>query len=815
MALPSAKKNEGAANHSAPHQGVQGRIGDRAGRACLVAVLLLTGLAATAQAQLSSQDIAALRERGQAEGWTFTVGENEATRRPLHELCGLVEPPDWQLEAPFDPCAPTRTLPAAFDWRALNGCTPIRNQAGCGSCWAFSAIGAMESAILIHDGVSRDLAEQWLVSCTGAGSCSGGWHDSACRYLSCNDNHDPCGDGGAVLEPDFPYVAWDAPCNCPYWHPYCLHSWAHVGSDTPSVSQIKQAILEHGPVSACVYVNSAFHGYTGGVFNACEVASVNHAIVLVGWDDNQGANGVWILRNSWGTGWGEGGYMRIQYGCSMVGYAALYVRYSGNDCNSNGIPDAYDIDAGTSQDCNNDSIPDECELVGNDCNHNSIPDDCETDCQANGIPDDCDIIAGTSRDCTGNGIPDECEADCNQNGVRDDCDISAGSSADCNDNAIPDECDIAAFTSPDCNSNAMPDECDVAAAVSADCNSNGIPDECDVEICYPLWDGFQPNPPFSYGRRMGQIDYNGDGLFWTNPIGTAVISPVGCQTQDFFDNAVKVTVPSSGDPELGYVTSEYFRTNAGLLPGTASRYTLRFQSSLEQHLNPETDWQFWIHDADYNKKVILLHFASTVSNLVGAANRGYVLVKNPAGSPTYLNTGVRPTLYTCYDFEVTLDNAAGLVQLYIDGQPRLDPPVAVLESGARRMDYFGLQAIANGAVNGASTVFSLDAFELCVRGGAAVPAQVYDCNANGTLDECDVVAGTSRDCDSDGVPDECQVFGDFDRDGAVDLTDYAAFSGCITGPDGQRTPECVLGDFDCDEDVDLDDFIRFQAVLGG
>ncbi|MFH0982066.1 MAG: hypothetical protein V2A79_11050, partial [Planctomycetota bacterium] len=337
----------------------------------------------------------------------------------------------------------------------------------------------------------------------------------------------------------------------------------------------------------------------------------------------------------------------------------------------------------------------------------------------------------------------------------------------------------------------------------------------DVEVCYGLWDGFQPNPPFSYGRPMGQIDYNNDGFFWTNPSGTAVISPIGCQTQDFSDNAVKVNVPSSGAPELGYVTSEYFRTNAGLLPSTASHYSLRFHPSLEQSLNPKTDWQLSIHDAARNKKVILLHFASTVSNLVGAANRGYVLVQNPAGSPAYLNTGVRPTLYTCYDFEVTLDNVTGLLQLYIDGEPRLDPPLPVLETGAQRMDYFRLQAVANGAPSGATIVFSLDDFELCVAGGAAVPPQVYDCNGNGTLDACDISGGTSRDCDGDGLPDECQLFGDFDRDGAVDLTDYATFSGCITGPGGQRTPACVLGDFDCDGDVDLNDFARFQGVFGG
>ena len=306
------------------------------GRGVQAAVWLIvaTALCGTgaAFAQLSPEDIERLRKQGEAEGWTFTVGENPATRRPMHELCGAVEPPDWWLDVPSDPCHPARDLPEYFDWRDYDGCTPIKNQDGCGSCWAFGAIGAMECAIRIADGVTEDLSEQWLVSsCTDAGSCGGGWHTTSFNYLRCGGLEDPCGDSGAVLEVDFPYTASDGPCGCPYAHPYCLDSWATVGYGwgIPSVSQIKQAILDHGPVAVCVYVNSAFGAYTDGVFNACESQSINHVVVLVGWDDNQGSEGVWFLRNSWGPGWGEDGYMRIEYNCSRVGYATAYVNYAG------------------------------------------------------------------------------------------------------------------------------------------------------------------------------------------------------------------------------------------------------------------------------------------------------------------------------------------------------------------------------------------------------------------------------------------------------------------------------------------------------
>lgn len=368
------------------HQ-MNGEVGKRGRlRTLLPTAVAIIWLATTpALAQLTPDDIQNLRGLGLQEGWTFAVGENEATQYSIEQLCGLVEPAD-EVEAPeyFDPHgAPPLGLPVAFDWRDFNGCTPIRNQAGCGSCWAFGAIASVECTILINEGVSVDLSEQWLVSCTDSGSCSGGWHYKANRYLKeVSSFVDPCGDSGAVLEADFPYVASDVPCNCPYPHPYAIQSWGQVGANYPEVDQVKQALLQYGPLSTTVYVNGAFQGYNSGVFNACNNdESVNHCVAIVGWDDTQGANGVWIIRNSWGPGWGEGGYMRIEYGCSRIGYKTCYVDYHINDCNGNGIDDAEDIDNGFSEDCN-----------------------------FNGRPDDCDIAYGVSPDGNGNMVPDECDS---------------------------------------------------------------------------------------------------------------------------------------------------------------------------------------------------------------------------------------------------------------------------------------------------------------------------------------------------------------------------------------------------------------------
>jgi C1A family cysteine protease len=291
-------------------------------------VLLATALSfgAAEGRGLSRSDIEALRQRGEREGWTFTVGENSATQYDLEELCGMEVPDDWQMGAPIAPPVPRKSLPAQFDWRDSTGCPPVRNQGGCGSCWAFATVGALECNIKIRGGMDVDLSEQWLVSCNQDGwSCNGGWfaHD----YHEWKRDH--CGGTGAVLESEFPYVAWDAPCECPYPHDYLINEWAFVGGATPSIPAIKQAILDYGPVSVCVYVNSAFQAYNGGVFNGCASGPCNHAVCLVGWDDNQGDDGVWFMRNSWSAGWGEGGYMRIPYGCNIIGDYACYVDYRG------------------------------------------------------------------------------------------------------------------------------------------------------------------------------------------------------------------------------------------------------------------------------------------------------------------------------------------------------------------------------------------------------------------------------------------------------------------------------------------------------
>jgi C1A family cysteine protease len=299
------------------------------GIAASLFLILNLVLTAAASAELSAVEIEALRSQLKAKGATFTVGPSRATQRDLADLCGLVVPKNWDLGAPFKHLQADGVLPSTWNWCDEIACPPVRDQGTCGACWAFGTVGILETNLLIRDGTAEDLSEQYLVSCNTDGwSCNGGWW--AHNYHQWKYSP-PESEAGAVPEIEFPYVGWTAPCDGPYTHPWRIDDWGYIGNSTsiPSVSAIKQAIMDYGPVAVGIAVGSAFHAYSGGIFNTQEwVWPVNHGVVLVGWDDNQGTNGVWFLRNSWGDDWGEDGYMRIEYGVDAVGYAANYVVYN-------------------------------------------------------------------------------------------------------------------------------------------------------------------------------------------------------------------------------------------------------------------------------------------------------------------------------------------------------------------------------------------------------------------------------------------------------------------------------------------------------
>lgn len=207
-------------------------------------------------------------------------------------------------------------LPATFSWLAEGMCTVVKNQKSCGSCWAFAAVGVYESVIKIFDKTTRDLSEQWLVNCDKKSSgCGGGWSPMYMFQTT-----------GTVYEADEPYKAANGTCDATYTYHEKIIATKQIATQ-PTVAQIKQAIYDYGPVWVAVCSGTNFSNYKTGVLTKSDGTQVNHAVVLVGWDDVEGC---WVLRNSWGTTWGEkSGYMRIKYGVSNIGYRAAYIDYKG------------------------------------------------------------------------------------------------------------------------------------------------------------------------------------------------------------------------------------------------------------------------------------------------------------------------------------------------------------------------------------------------------------------------------------------------------------------------------------------------------
>jgi|GEM_PF-1756066 C1A family cysteine protease len=233
------------------------------------------------------------------------------------------------------------TLPATFSWLAQGKCTTVKDQGQCGSCWSFASCGSLECDVKIWDNNVRSFSEQWLINCDQACSaCNGGWCPDSMFTIF-----------GGVYEADLPYASSSGTSTGTCASSYTYHEKPvgyHQIANNPTDAQIKQAIYDYGPVWAGVDAGNNFQAYTNGIMTASDGTSIDHAIVLVGWDDT---NNCWILRNSWGTSWGEnGGYMRIGYGVSGVGTNATYFMYKTGIINHN-LPPVADFSVNTPTSC--------------------------------------------------------------------------------------------------------------------------------------------------------------------------------------------------------------------------------------------------------------------------------------------------------------------------------------------------------------------------------------------------------------------------------------------------------------------------------
>jgi hypothetical protein len=204
---------------------------------------------------------------------------------------------------------PTDNLPDEVDWVEEGKVNPIKNQAQCGSCWAFSAVAALETELAIKHGQLVDLSEQELVDCSGSygnQGCNGGLMDNAFEYI--RDKK------GLCLEKDYHYTARDGKCAASKCH-HVPESAISGFVDVPANNETElMAAAAQTVVSVAIEASNSFQFYKKGIYTGPCGTSLNHGVALVGYGKDGKA--FWKVRNSWGTSWGEAGYIRMARGVS-------------------------------------------------------------------------------------------------------------------------------------------------------------------------------------------------------------------------------------------------------------------------------------------------------------------------------------------------------------------------------------------------------------------------------------------------------------------------------------------------------------------
>ncbi|CAL9181266.1 unnamed protein product [Musa hybrid cultivar] len=196
-------------------------------------------------------------------------------------------------------------LPESVDWRAKGAVAAVKDQGYCGSCWAFSTVGAVEGINQIVTGELITLSEQELVDCDNSYNlgCNGGLMDYAFEFIINN--------GGIDTEDDYPYKARNGMCDQNKKNAKVVSIDGYEDVPQNDEKALQKAVVNQ-PVSVAIEAGGrAFQLYQSGIFTGRCGTRLDHGVVVVGYGSDNGKD-YWIVRNSWGGDWGEAGYIRME-----------------------------------------------------------------------------------------------------------------------------------------------------------------------------------------------------------------------------------------------------------------------------------------------------------------------------------------------------------------------------------------------------------------------------------------------------------------------------------------------------------------------
>jgi len=242
----------------------------------------------------------------------FTLGINHFADMTNEEYRAQLSTfPSKEQGATYLP-ALNSSVPDSVDWRTQGYVTPVKDQGQCGSCWAFSTVASLEGQYFRKYGTLVSLAEQQLVDCSGSYGnmgCNGGLMDSAFRYIQ------SLAPQGLDTEDSYRYTARDGACKASSGTQASPAATVSGFTDIPqgSESGLQSALAENGPISVAIDASHmSFQFYTSGVYyeGACSSRQLDHGVTAVGYGTESGKD-YWIVKNSWGTVWGDEGYIKM------------------------------------------------------------------------------------------------------------------------------------------------------------------------------------------------------------------------------------------------------------------------------------------------------------------------------------------------------------------------------------------------------------------------------------------------------------------------------------------------------------------------